>query len=106
MSVPADLAKSLTLLGEWLPGINLASTGRGEMSLGAHCSVYLADLFPASMFYAIKFIAIQVSLAGHMESLFSRCPQMHPPIAGVASEYSSSAILTPYSSLSHIIRGN
>ena len=68
--------------------------------------MYLADLFPACMFHATKFIAIQMGLAGDMESLFSRCRQMRPPIAEVASEYSSSAILTSYSSLSYIISDN
>jgi len=58
------------------------------------------------MFHAAKFIAIQVSVGGDMESLFSRCRQIHPHIAGVVSEYSSSPILTPYSSLNHSICGN
>jgi len=39
MSVPADLAKLLILLGGWVPRGIMASTGRGEMALSAHYSV-------------------------------------------------------------------
>jgi len=35
-----------------------------------------------SLFHAVKFIAVQVSLAGDMESLFVRPSQIHLLIAG------------------------
>ena len=42
------------------------------------------------MSYTVELIAIRVT--GDMESLFARSPHMHPPLAGMASLYSPSAM--------------
>jgi len=84
----------------------VASTGRGENGFERALQCILLIYSLLVMLHATKFIAIQVSLGGEMENLFSGCRQMHPPIAGATNEYPSSAILTSYSWLSHIICGN